>query len=67
MEIKPELDTDKTAHAAIAIAAAYVLCHVSKHSEPPQLAATNAIALIVIIAILYSPRQPPSKNLLNSS
>ncbi len=51
------LDTDKTARAAVAIAAAYALCHVSKHSEPPQLAAANAIALIVIIAILYGPHQ----------
>ena len=45
----------------MAIAAAYALCHVSKHSDSPQLAAANAIALIVIIAILYSPRLAPTK------
>ncbi len=61
MEIKLELDTDKTARAAVAIAAAYALCHVSEHSKPPQLVAANAIALIVIIVILYGPRQAPIK------
>jgi hypothetical protein len=61
MEIKLEHDTDKTARAAVAIAAAYALCHVSEHSEPPQLAAANAIALIVIIVILYGPHQAPIK------
>ena len=32
MEIKLMLDTDKTARAAIAIAAAYALCRVSEHN-----------------------------------
>ena len=61
MEIKLELDTDKTARAAVPIAAAYMLCCVSEHSESSQLAAANAIALIIIIAILYGPRPAPIK------
>ena len=52
MEIKFELDTKKATGAAVAIAAAYALCRVSEHSNSPQLAASNAITLIVIIAIL---------------
>jgi hypothetical protein len=52
MEIKFKLDTKKATCAAVAIAAAYALCYVSEHSDSPQLAAANAIALIVIIAIL---------------
>jgi hypothetical protein len=35
MEIKLELDTEKTAKAAIAIAAAYGLCQVSESTEFP--------------------------------
>jgi hypothetical protein len=61
MEIKFELDTKKATCAAVAIAAAYALCHVSEHSNSPQLAAANTIALIVIIAILYGPRPAPTK------
>jgi hypothetical protein len=61
MEIKFELDTKKANHAAKAIAAAYALCLVSKHSDSPQLAAANAIALIVIIVILYGPCPAPTK------
>jgi hypothetical protein len=45
----------------MAIAATYTLCRVSKHSNSPQLAAANAIALIIIIAILYGPRPAPTK------
>ena len=56
MEIKLELDTEKTAKAAVAIAAAYGLSRVSERAANPQLAAANAIALIIIIAILYVPR-----------
>ncbi len=59
MEIKLELDTEKTAKAAVAIASAYGLCRVSNSTEFPQLTAANAIALIVIIAILYGPRPAP--------
>ena len=61
MEIKFELDTEKAAKAAVAIATSYGLCRVSEHSEFPQLAAANAIALIVIIAILYGPRPAPKR------
>jgi hypothetical protein len=61
MEIKFKLDTVKATRAAVAIAAAYTLYRVSKHSDSPQLAAANAIALIVIIAILYGPRPAPTK------
>jgi hypothetical protein len=62
MEIKLELDTDKTARAAVAIAAAHVLGCVSVHIESPQLAAANACALIVIVAILYGPRPAPKNS-----
>jgi hypothetical protein len=61
MEIKFKLDTKKATHAAVAIVAAYALCRVSEHSNSPQLAAANAIALIVIITILYGPRPAPTK------
>ncbi len=60
MEIKLELDTEKTAKAIVAIACAYGL--VSETSESPQLAAANALALIVIIAILYGPSPAPKKS-----
>ena len=62
MEIKLELDTEKTAKAAVAIAAAYGLCRVSESTDFPQLAAANAFALIIIIAILYSPCPAPKKS-----
>lgn len=62
MEIKLELDTEKTATAAIAIAASYGLCRVSESTDLPQLAAANAFALIVIVAILYGPRPAPKKS-----
>jgi hypothetical protein len=61
MKIKFELNTEKATRAAMAIAAAYALCRVSKHSDSPQLAAANAIALIVIIVILYGPHPAPTK------
>ncbi len=56
MEIKIELDTEKTAKAAVAIASAYGLCRVS------QFAAANAIALIIIVGILYGLRPAPPKS-----
>jgi hypothetical protein len=62
MEIKLELDTDKTARAAVAIAATHVLGHVSVHSDSPQLTAANACTQIIIIAILYGPRLAPKKS-----
>ncbi len=61
MEIKLELDTEKTAKAAVAIVAAYRLCRVSEGTKSNQLAAVNALALIVIVAIIYGPRLVPRK------
>ena len=58
MEIKLELDTEKTTKAAVAIAAAYGLCQVSESNDFPQLAAANALALIVV---------RPQKNQLKST
>jgi hypothetical protein len=60
MEIKFKLDTEKASKAAIAIAAAYGLCRVSVDMGYPQLAAANAIAIIIIIAIFYGPRLAPT-------
>ncbi len=62
---KFELDTKKVTCAAVAIAAAYALCCVSEHSNSPQLATANAIALIVIIASVLAParlQQKPTKS-----
>jgi hypothetical protein len=50
------LTQKKTAKAAVAIAAAYRLCRVSEGTKSNQLAAANALALIVIAAIIYGPR-----------
>ena len=57
MEIKLQLDTEKASKATLAITAAYELCRVSADTKYPQLAAANAIALIVIITILYGPHR----------
>jgi hypothetical protein len=62
MEIKLELDTEKTAKATIAIACAYGLCRISEATASPQLAPANAKALIVIVAILYGPCPAPKKS-----
>ncbi len=62
MEIKLKLDTDKASKAAIAIATAYGLCRVSEGTKYTQLAAANAIALIIIIAILYGSRPAPKNS-----
>ena len=67
MEIKFELDTEKALKAAVAIATSYGLCRVSEHMDYPQLAAANAIALIVIIAILYSPCPAPKSSASTSA
>ncbi len=62
MEIKFELDTNKAARATVVIAASYALGCVSEGTEYPQLAFANSVALIIIIAILYSNRPaPPAK------
>ena len=55
MEIKFELDTNKAARATVVIAGSYGLCRVSEGTEYPQLAFANAVAVIIIIAILYCP------------
>jgi hypothetical protein len=55
MGIKFKLDTNKAAKATVAIVALYELGKVSNGTEYPQLAFANAIALIIIIAILYDP------------
>jgi hypothetical protein len=59
MEIKLEPDTDKAARATVTIAASYALRRVSKGTEYPRLTFANSIALIIIIAILYSHRPAP--------
>jgi hypothetical protein len=62
MKIKFKLDTDKAAKATVAITASYALGRVSEGTEYPQLAFANSIALIIIIAILYSNcPAPPAK------
>ena len=61
MKIKFELDTDKAAQATVANAASYGLGRVSEGTEYPRLAFANAIALIIIIAILYSTRPAVAK------
>jgi hypothetical protein len=65
MEIKLKLDSEKALKAAVAIAATYGLCCVSKSTKSPQLATANALALIAIIAILYGPclvpKNPPKQ------
>jgi hypothetical protein len=60
MEIKFKLDTEKASKAAVAIAAAYRLCCVSVDTGYPQLATANAIAIIIIIVILYGPHRAPT-------
>ena len=59
MEIKFKLDTNKAVRATVTIAASHGLGRVSEGIKYPQLAFTNALALIVIIAILYSTRPLP--------
>jgi hypothetical protein len=61
MEIKFELDTNKAAKAAVAIATAHGFSRVSLAMDLPSLAAANALATIIIIAILYGPRPAPKK------
>jgi hypothetical protein len=62
MEIKLKLDTKKTAKADVAIASAFRLCRVLESTDFPQLTAANALALIVIVEILYGPRPAPKKS-----
>jgi hypothetical protein len=67
MEIKFELDTKKATKAAVAMATSYGLCRVSKLTGHFPLAAVNAIALIIIIAILYGPHPAPTRSSSASS
>jgi hypothetical protein len=62
MKIKLKLDTKKFAKAAVAIAAAYGLCCVFEGTKSNQLAAVNALALIVIVGIIYGPCLVPRKS-----
>ena len=55
MEIKFVLDTDKATKASVAIVVSLGLCRVSQHTDRPHLAAANAIAIFIVIAILYGP------------
>jgi hypothetical protein len=55
MKIKFKLDTEKSAKAAIAIATVHAFSCVSLAMDLPQLAAANALATIIVIAILYGP------------
>ncbi len=57
MEIKLELDTEKSAKAVVTVTAIIGLCRVSKRSETHSLASTNVLAIIIIIAIIYYPRR----------
>ena len=57
MEIKLELDTEKTAKAVVTDAAILGLCRVSKRSENHSLASANALAIIIVIVIIYCPRR----------
>ena len=57
MEIKLELDTEKLAKAVVTVRAIIGLCHVSERSANHSLASTNALAIIIIIAIIYYPRR----------
>ena len=57
MEIKLELDTEKMAKAVVTVTAILGLCWVSECSENHSLATTNALAIIIIIAIIYVPRR----------
>ncbi len=61
MEIKFELETEKAARATVTIAASYGLGRVSEGTEYAQLAFANAIALIIIIAIVYGTRPAVAK------
>jgi hypothetical protein len=65
IEIKFKLDTKKATHTTLAIAAAYVHCRVSEHSNSPQLATGNAIALIGIMQSFTAPARP-QQNQTNS-
>ena len=62
MEIKFELDTKKALKVTVVTVAAYRLCRVPEGTKSPQLAAANALALIIIVAMLYGPLPAPKKS-----
>jgi hypothetical protein len=55
MEIKLELDTEKTAKTAVAIASTYSLCRVSKTTDFPQPSSRYSTALA------RPPQNPPNQ------
>ena len=57
MEIKLELDNEKTAKSVVTVTAILGLCQVSKRSENHSLASVNALAIIIVIAIIYYPQR----------
>ncbi len=61
MEIKFELDTNKAAKAVVAIATAHAFSRFSLATNLPSLTAANALATIIVIAILYGPHPAPKK------
>ncbi len=67
MVIKFVLDTEKGAKAAVAIVTSYGFCRISELMGHFTFAAVNAIALIVIIAILYGPRPAPKRSASTSA
>ena len=64
MEIKLELDTEKTAKAVVTVTAILGLCWVSEQSENHSLASANALAIIIVIAIIYCPMRVQSRHSL---
>ena len=57
MEIKLELDTEKTTKAVVTVTAILGLCRVSERADNYSLASANALAIIIVIAIIYCPRR----------
>ena len=57
MEIKLELDTEKTAKAVVTVTAILGLYRVSELSENHSLASANALAIIIVIAMIYYPQR----------
>ena len=55
MEIKLELDTEKTANAVVTVTAILGLCWVFECSKNHFLASENALTIIIVISIIHSP------------
>ncbi len=56
MEIKLELDNEKTAKAVVTVTI-IGLCRVAERLENHSLAYVNALAIIIIIATIYYPQR----------